>query len=127
MVIATQLWSRMVADSDVILRGQARIRRSLRASRLHMWRSGAILGKCSLPPLILPFGRMRPERYLIVIIISGSDKPQVRLCNSITVMASEWFVEKKEGGPKGALSAREGGVLEVSIGDWVGRESRMWF
>jgi hypothetical protein len=47
------------------------------------------------------------------------NKPQVRLCNSITVMASEWFVEKKEGRSKGAFSAREGGawVLEVSIGD----------
>jgi len=54
MVIATQLWSRTVADSDVDVilseRGQARIRRSLRASRLHMWRSGAIVGKCCLPP-----------------------------------------------------------------------------
>lgn len=124
MVIATLLWSRTVADSDVILsqRGQARIRRSLRASRLHMWRSGANLGKCCLPPLILPFGRMSPKRYLILVIISGSHKPQVRVCNSITVMASEWFVEKKEGRPKGGFSAGEGGVLEVSIRDWVGRE-----
>ena len=51
-----------------------------------------------------------------IYLISGSHKPQVRLCNnSITDMASEWFVEKKEGRSKGALSARCGGLLEVSI------------
>lgn len=32
-------------------------------------------------------------------------------------MASECFVEKKEGRSKGALSARSGGLLEVSIGE----------
>jgi hypothetical protein len=39
-------------------------------------------------------------------------------------MASEWFVEKKEGRSKGAFSAREGGGVggEVSIGDWVWKE-----
>jgi hypothetical protein len=41
-------------------------------------------------------------------------------------MASEWFVEKKEGRPKGGFSAKEG-VLEASIRDRVGRESRMSF
>ncbi|KAF8500438.1 hypothetical protein F5888DRAFT_1633172 [Russula emetica] len=115
-------WSRTVADSDVILseRGQARIRRSLRASRLQMWRSEAIVGKCCLPSLILPH---ETKKIVDIYLISGSHKPQVRLCNSITVMASEWFVEKKEGRSKGALSAREGGLLEDSIRDWVGIES----
>jgi len=89
----------------------------LRASRLQMWRSEAIVGKCYLPSLILPH---ETKKIVDIYLISGSHKPQVRLCNSITVMASEWFVEKKEGRSKGHCPRGREGCWRTRLGTGLG-------
>lgn len=79
-----------------------------------MRRGGLILGKCCLTPTRFVHAQTH-TRFLI----SGSHKPQVRLCNSITVGIRR-FVGKEERRPKGTSSAWLEGLLSVLI---VGRRA----